>query len=33
VHSPRYNFNDGILCLGAAYWCTLALAELGQSPS
>ena len=33
VHSPRYNFNDGILCLGAAYWCTLALAELRQSPS
>jgi hippurate hydrolase len=29
LHTPHYDFNDGILCLGAAYWCTLALAELG----
>jgi hippurate hydrolase len=30
VHTPLYDFNDGILCLGATYWCALALAELGD---
>jgi hippurate hydrolase len=30
LHTPYYDFNDGILCLGSAYWCALALAELGE---
>jgi amidohydrolase len=25
LHGPRYDFNDEILCLGAAYWASLAL--------
>jgi len=29
LHTPHYDFNDGILGLGSAYWCALALAELG----
>ncbi|CAK0744965.1 Hippurate hydrolase [uncultured Gammaproteobacteria bacterium] len=24
VHNPRYDFNDGVLALGASYWVTLA---------
>jgi hippurate hydrolase len=23
VHHPRYDFNDGILPIGASYWATL----------
>ena len=28
LHTPLYDFNDDILCLGATYWCALALTEL-----
>jgi hippurate hydrolase len=28
LHTPHYDFNDDILCLGATYWCAVALAEL-----
>jgi len=30
LHTPLYDFNDDILCLGASYWCCLALTELGD---
>jgi hippurate hydrolase len=29
VHTPEYDFNDGILTLGAAYWVSLVGEELG----
>ena len=29
VHTPRYDFNDDILALGAAYWASLVQQELG----
>ncbi|HUA51632.1 MAG TPA: M20 aminoacylase family protein [Candidatus Sulfotelmatobacter sp.] len=29
VHTPRYDFNDKILALGAAYWVELVASELG----
>ena len=29
LHTPDYDFNDGILTLGAAYWVQLVRAELG----
>ncbi len=29
VHTPRYDFNDQILALGAAYWVELVGLELG----
>jgi len=29
VHTPQYDFNDGILALGAAYWVQLVHQELG----
>lgn len=29
VHSPHYDFNDGILTIGAAYWLNLVRIELG----
>jgi metal-dependent amidase/aminoacylase/carboxypeptidase family protein len=29
VHTPLYDFNDGILALGAAYWASLVQQELG----
>jgi len=29
VHTPRYDFNDEILTLGAGYWVSLVQEELG----
>ena len=29
VHTPNYDFNDGILTTGAAYWVNLVRLELG----
>jgi hippurate hydrolase len=29
VHTPKYDFNDDILALGAAYWASLVQQELG----
>ena len=29
VHTPRYDFNDDILTLGAGYWVSLVHEELG----
>jgi hippurate hydrolase len=29
VHTPKYDFNDGALALGAAYWVSLVQQELG----
>ena len=29
VHTPKYDFNDGILALGAAYWVSVVRQELG----
>ena len=31
VHSPLYDFNDGILTTGAAYWVNLVQLELGDA--
>ncbi len=31
VHTPRYDFNDAILTLGAAYWVSLVGQELGTA--
>jgi hippurate hydrolase len=31
VHSPRYDFNDAILPLGASYWATLVEQQLAQA--
>ena len=31
VHTPLYDFNDGILTLGASYWCVLAFEEMGEA--
>jgi hippurate hydrolase len=28
LHTPLYDFNDDIICLGATYWCALALEAL-----
>jgi metal-dependent amidase/aminoacylase/carboxypeptidase family protein len=30
VHTPHYDFNDEILCIGAAYWASLVKEELGE---
>jgi hippurate hydrolase len=30
LHSPKYEFNDDILTLGAAYWVSLAKRELAS---
>jgi hippurate hydrolase len=30
LHTPQFDFNDDILYLGATYWCSLALTELGE---
>lgn len=32
VHTPRYDFNDAILCTGAAYWVSVVNEELGLAP-
>jgi metal-dependent amidase/aminoacylase/carboxypeptidase family protein len=29
IHTPRYDFNDDILTLGAGYWVSLVHEELG----
>jgi metal-dependent amidase/aminoacylase/carboxypeptidase family protein len=31
LHNPRYDFNDEVLPIGAAYWCRLAETVLAQS--
>ena len=31
VHNPGYDFNDGILSTGAAYWVKLAETALAQA--
>jgi metal-dependent amidase/aminoacylase/carboxypeptidase family protein len=31
VHTPRYDFNDEILTLGAGYWVSLVQRELGST--
>ncbi|MDE2358760.1 MAG: M20/M25/M40 family metallo-hydrolase, partial [Betaproteobacteria bacterium] len=28
LHNPRYDFNDGVLAIGASYWVTLAEQQL-----
>ncbi len=32
LHSPKYDFNDNILALGASFWVKLAINELKNSP-
>ncbi len=32
VHHPRYDFNDGILPIGASYWATLVEQLLPRRP-
>jgi amidohydrolase len=33
LHSPHYDFNDGILPIGASYWARLVEAELPRAPT
>ena len=33
LHNPRYDFNDGILPIGATYWARLVEAELPRAGS
>jgi hippurate hydrolase len=30
VHTPRFDFNDGLLAIGAAYWVSLVDHALGD---
>ncbi len=33
IHSPRYDFNDAVLPIGASYWVTLAEQQLPRAPA